>query len=145
MVRWLEQWKSVHPTLDMASEGLRWCFKGDFADTCTIRFPLKSIGGKATPSSARRRGEMTHIHIGENCSFISTVKLECYLTILFITLNKILKHSVRLFTRYLFKKMREKHNYVISNHPRNIKYRSQFQNQYNFISSKMICFNNTSI
>ena len=34
-------------TLDMTSEGLGEMFEGDSADTCTEKFPLMSMGGRA--------------------------------------------------------------------------------------------------
>ena len=45
----------------MTSEGLGYMFEGDSADTCTIRFPLMSMGGPSGgPSIRRPRSEDPH-------------------------------------------------------------------------------------
>ena len=43
----------------MTSEGLGEMFEGDSADTCAGNFSLVSMGGRADPSSVRRRGART--------------------------------------------------------------------------------------
>jgi hypothetical protein len=40
-------------------------FKGDSADMCGGKFPLVSMGGRADPSSMRRRGARTPIGASE--------------------------------------------------------------------------------
>ena len=40
-------------SLHMASGGLGEKFESDFADICADKFPLMSMGGRATPSSMR--------------------------------------------------------------------------------------------
>ena len=49
----------------MTSERLGEMFKGDSADTCTGKFPLVSMGGRADTSSVRRRGARTPIGASE--------------------------------------------------------------------------------
>ena len=53
-------------TSDMTLQGLGEMFEGDSADTCGGKFPLASMGGRADPSSVRRRGARTPIGASGN-------------------------------------------------------------------------------
>ena len=50
----------------MTSKGLREMFEGGFTDTYGDKFPLMSMGGRAKPSSVRRRGARTPIGVSGN-------------------------------------------------------------------------------
>ena len=47
---YFEKLSNGSKTSDMTSEGMREVFEGDSADTCTGKFPLVSMGGRADPS-----------------------------------------------------------------------------------------------
>ena len=50
----------------MTSEGLREMFEGDSGDTCTGKFPLMSIGGRAVGLACANPGGRTPIGVSEN-------------------------------------------------------------------------------
>ena len=52
--------------MDMTSEWLEEMLEDEFSDMCAIKFPLVSMGGRANPSSMRRRGVWTPISASGN-------------------------------------------------------------------------------
>ena len=59
----------------MTSERLDEMFKGDSADTCSGKFPLVSMGGRADPSSMRRREARTPIGTRTNLIKVNNIIL----------------------------------------------------------------------
>ena len=70
----------------MTSEGLGEMFEGDFADTCTEKFPPMSMGGRAEGKVCADLGAKTPIDFsgnktsGELSKFISSKSLEIFQT-----------------------------------------------------------------